>query len=177
MASKSTTTKTAGCIELVGRVRLAYQALTCSLYGREVYDFNFQPISLGHSMSGSGKGADRHRDMVRKLDELIEGWVPPQPIYSKDLAELMGVSARTLQNATLRTRGMSLHRYLRLKRLTAARKKLQHGATGVKTAALQSGFWHLSYFSGEYRKLFGELPSSTLQSARLRAAATVNCES
>jgi AraC-like DNA-binding protein len=63
---------------------------------------------------------------------------------------------------------MTLHGYLRWKRLMAARQTLQHGTTGVKDVALESGFWHLSYFAGEYRKLFGELPSSTLRSARLR---------
>src|ERR1700722_16450279 len=98
-------------------------------------------------MAGTGSGADRHRDIVRKLDELIERWAPCQPIYSKELAELTGVSARTLQNATLQNRGMSLHGYLRWKRLMAARKKLQHGAACVKDASLQSGFWHLGYFA------------------------------
>jgi AraC-like DNA-binding protein len=119
-------------------------------------------------MSGSGKGSDRQRDMVRKLDELIDGWAPSQPIYSKELATLIGVSIRTLQNATPRTKGMSLHGYLRWKRLMAARQKLQHGAPSVKDAALESGFWHLGDFAQKYQKLFGELPSSTLRSARLR---------
>jgi AraC family transcriptional regulator, ethanolamine operon transcriptional activator len=121
-------------------------------------------------MSGSGKGSDRQRDIVRKLDELIDGWVPFQPIYSKELADLIGVSIRTLQDATPRTTGMSLHGYLRWKRLLATRQELQQGLTSVKSAALKSGFWHLSQFAFEYRKLFGELPSTTLRSARLREA-------
>ena len=121
-------------------------------------------------MSGSGKGSDRQRDIVRQLDELIDGWEPSQPIYSKELADLIGVSIRTLQNATPRTKGMSLHSYLRWKRLTAARQKLQHGAASVKDAALESGFWHLGDFAQRYQKLFGELPSLTLRAARLRLA-------
>ena len=59
-------------------------------------------------------------------------------------------------------------------RLTAARQKLQHGAAGVKDAALESAFWHLSYFAREYRKQFGELPSSTLRSARLKLGERVS---
>jgi AraC family transcriptional regulator, ethanolamine operon transcriptional activator len=123
-------------------------------------------------MSRSGKKAnrcsDRHREIVEKLDELVESWAPYRPLYSKELAEQIGVSTRTLQSAALEARDMTLHGYLRWKRLMAARQKLQHGTTGVKDVALESGFWHLSYFAGEYRKLFGELPSSTLRSARLR---------
>jgi AraC-like DNA-binding protein len=119
-------------------------------------------------MSGSGKGSDRQRDIVRKLDQLIDGWEPSQPIYSKHLADLIGVSIRTLQNATPPTMGMSLHGYLRWKRLMSARQKLQHGAPSVKNAALESGFCHLGDFAQRYQKLFGELPSLTLQSTRLR---------
>jgi AraC-like DNA-binding protein len=120
-------------------------------------------------MSGSGKGADRHREIVRKLDELIDGWVPSQPIYSKELADLIGVSIRTLQDATPRTMGMSLHGYVRWKRLMLARQKLEHGATSVTSAALESGFWHLGEFAKRYQMLFGELPSATLRSALLRS--------
>jgi AraC family transcriptional regulator, ethanolamine operon transcriptional activator len=122
-------------------------------------------------MSQSGKGAsrcsDRHRKIVDKLDELVER-EPSRPLYSKELAKQIGVSTRTLQSAALGARDMTLHGYLRWKRLMAARQKLQHGATGVTTAALESGFWHLSDFARRYRELFGELPSSTLRSAQLR---------
>ena len=47
-------------------------------------------------MSRSGEGPDRYHDIVRKLDKLIEKRAPSQPLYSKELAELIGVSARTL---------------------------------------------------------------------------------
>jgi transcriptional regulator GlxA family with amidase domain len=114
----------------------------------------------------STRGKDRHRDIVRKLDGLIDGWVPSRPIYSKDLAVQIGVSVRTLQNATPRSTGMSLHGYIRWKRLMAARHRLLHGATSVKNAALESGFWHLGDFAQQYQELFGELPSLTLRSAQ-----------
>jgi AraC family ethanolamine operon transcriptional activator len=138
-----------------------------------------QPFCLRELMSRSGgQGAnrcpDRHRDIVQKLDELVERWGPCRPLYSKELAEQIGVSTRTLQNAALGARDMKLLGYLRWKRLTAARQKLQHGAAGVKDAALESGFWHLSYFAREYRKQFGELPSSTLRSARLKLGERVS---
>jgi AraC family transcriptional regulator, ethanolamine operon transcriptional activator len=33
----------------------------------------------------------------------------------------------------------------------------------VTQAASQWGFWHLGYFSRDYRKMFGELPSQTFR--------------
>ncbi len=123
-------------------------------------------------MSRSGVGAarysDRHRSRVEQLDQLIERSAPFHPLYSKELAEQIGVSVRTLQTAVLEVWGMNLHCYVRYKRLLIARLKLQHGAVSVKSAALESGFWHLSEFARGYQKMFGELPSSTLQSTRMR---------
>ena len=64
--------------------------------------------------------------------------------------------------------GMSLHHYLRAKRLWAARKQLVSGSTGltVKAAALASGFWHMGDFAKGYKTAFGETPSETLARAR-----------
>jgi AraC family ethanolamine operon transcriptional activator len=89
-----------------------------------------------------------------------------QPIYSGELAKKVGVSVRAMHDAVQRYRGMSLHRYLRLRRLWLVRRRLLAGPESVKAAALAYGFWHLSDFSGSYREQFGETPSETLQNAR-----------
>ncbi len=120
----------------------------------------------------AGRCVDRYRSTVDQLDKLIDGTTLFRPIYSKDLANQLGVSIRTLQSAVKVARGTTLHGYLRSRRLSAARERLQQGAGSVKEAALQSGFWQLSDFAREYKKLFAELPSSTLQSARARQAAS-----
>jgi len=112
---------------------------------------------------------DRYRNTVDQLDKLIDGTALFRSIYSKDLANQLGVSVRTLQSVVKIVRGTTLHGYLRRKRLSAARARLQRGAGSVKGAALESGFWQLSDFAREYQKLFGELPSSTLRLARARA--------
>jgi AraC-like DNA-binding protein len=88
------------------------------------------------------------------------------PIYSNALAEAVGVSIRTLQDVILQYRSMSLHRYLRIKRLWLVRKRLMAGGTSVKACALEYGFWHLSDFSRSYHLHFGETPSQTLARAR-----------
>jgi len=89
-----------------------------------------------------------------------------QPIYSEELAGQVGISVRSMHDAILRYRGMSLHRYLRLRRLWLVRQQLLAGAESVKATALAFGFWHLGDFSGSYRLQFGETPSQTLAKSR-----------
>jgi len=103
------------------------------------------------------------RDAEAALAEHYEN-----PIYSGDIARQIGVSVRTLHDVILHYRGISLHRYLRLRRLWLVRQRLLAGTHSVKAAALAYGFWHLSDFSHNYLRQFGESPSATL--ARSRAA-------
>ncbi|MBR0687110.1 helix-turn-helix transcriptional regulator [Bradyrhizobium manausense] len=91
-----------------------------------------------------------------------------QPIYSEEIARKLGLSVRTLHDVVRRYRGMSLHRYLRLRRLWLVRRRLLAGADSVKAVALAFGFWHLSDFSRSYRDQFGETPSETLERGRRR---------
>jgi AraC family ethanolamine operon transcriptional activator len=88
------------------------------------------------------------------------------PIYSDALAGAAGISVRTLQDVIAQYRGMSLHRYLRLKRLWLVRKRLLTGHISVKACALEYGFWHMGDFSRSYHVHFGETPSQTLAQAR-----------
>ncbi|RXH35659.1 transcriptional regulator [Bradyrhizobium nanningense] len=91
-----------------------------------------------------------------------------QPIYSDEIARKLGLSVRTMHDVVRRYRGMSLHRYLRLRRLWLVRRRLLAGADSVKAVALAYGFWHLSDFSRSYRDQFGETPSQTLDRGRGR---------
>ena len=88
------------------------------------------------------------------------------PVYSGELAARIGVPVRTIHDAVKRYRGMSLHRYLRLRRLWLVRKRLIEGSQSVKACALAFGFWHLGEFSKSYRSQFGEPPSETLARSR-----------
>jgi AraC-like DNA-binding protein len=89
------------------------------------------------------------------------------PVYSDALANAAGISVRTLQDVILQYRGMSLHRYLRLKRLWLVRKRLLLAdPISVKACALEYGFWHMGEFSRSYQNHFGETPSQTVAQAR-----------
>jgi hypothetical protein len=63
---------------------------------------------------------------------------------------------------------MSLHRYLRLRRLWAVRRLLLAGnkPLQIKACALSNGFWHMGEFAALYAAQFGEAPSMTLARAR-----------
>lgn len=103
--------------------------------------------------------------IFRDVEAALSGDIA-HPVYSADLARQIGVSVRTMGDAVQRYRGMSLHRYLRLRRLWLVRKRLLAGTHSVKACALAFGFWHLSDFSRGYRVQFGESPSETVARSR-----------
>lgn len=90
-----------------------------------------------------------------------------QPFTLLDLCNSIGASRRKLQYCFQEAMGTNPLAYLRAVRLNAVRRELLRGsaAVSVQDVAARWGFWHLSRFSGEYRQMFGELPSQTLRRA------------
>lgn len=105
--------------------------------------------------------------LVRMIDEYV-AFHAASAIYSADLAGQCGVSVRTLGTAVATVRGMSLHRYLRLKQLWSARGQLVRGsdAVTVTSCARANGFHHMGEFARLYRATFHETASRTLARAR-----------
>jgi AraC-like DNA-binding protein len=105
--------------------------------------------------------------LVRKLEEFLHSNAS-KTIYSGELARQLGASVRTLHNAVVAIRGMSVQRYTRLRCLWNVRQRLVQGlpTETVRTVALANGFWHMGEFSRQYRDLFGETPQQTLLAAR-----------
>ena len=103
--------------------------------------------------------------IFRDIQSILSGDIE-YPVYSGDLARQIGVSVRTMHDAVQRYRGMSLHRYLRLRRLWLVRGRLLAGTHSVKACALAFGFWHLGDFARSYRAQFGESPSETIARSR-----------
>ncbi|MBR0851615.1 AraC family transcriptional regulator [Bradyrhizobium diazoefficiens] len=81
-----------------------------------------------------------------------------------DVAAAAGATVRTLHNAMVAVNGMSLRKFMALRRLWSVHAALMRaGPRGlVKTIAIDHGFWHLGNFSQTYRAFFGESPSDTL---------------
>ena len=124
--------------------------------------FQKDPL-LDHSAPLAGARSAR---LVQQIDDYVAAY-PTAPVYTADLADEIGVSIRTLSSAVTKVRGMSLHQYIRLKRLWATRSQLlRSGGTSVATCARAQGFHHLGEFAAAYRATFHEAPSDTLARAR-----------
>lgn len=120
---------------------------------------------LGEGQVGEKRSALRHHAMImRRFRRAVEE-NPDQPLYIPELSKAIGVSDRTLRVCCQEQLGMSPKRYLLLRRMHLARLALRESApdaTTVTDIATQFGFWQFGRFAGEYKSLFGELPSATL---------------
>jgi len=89
-----------------------------------------------------------------------------QQLSIPELCQIAHASERTLEYAFRERYGVTPKYYVTACRLNAAKKALflaSPGDTTVSDVALEVGFWHRSKFSEDYKRLFGELPSITLQ--------------
>ncbi|WP_047307392.1 AraC family transcriptional regulator [Rhodopseudomonas palustris] len=104
---------------------------------------------------------------VRQVEEYIEAnWM--RPITIEKLTALTGISSRGIFKAFQRSRGYSPMAFAKRVRLQHAHNLLADGAapTTVTAAALSCGFSNLGHFARDYRDMFGEKPSETLQRSR-----------
>lgn len=105
---------------------------------------------------------------VRRSTEFIEQ-VGGRPVTVRELCEVSGVSWRTLDYAFKDQFGVSPKKYLTVRRLNLAHQDLLASRPGEKRVAriaARWGFWHMSRFARDYRRIFGALPSETLNGSR-----------
>jgi AraC family ethanolamine operon transcriptional activator len=73
-----------------------------------------------------------------------------------------------MRDAFYKTVGMNPLAYLKAEQLNRVYRTLRHAdpaETLIKQIAYENGFRHIGQFSQDYKHLFGELPSETLQRA------------
>ena len=90
-------------------------------------------------------------------------------LHASDLARLAGLDERTLRREFFAHFGISVGRYLRLRRLNDVRRELANPRSDVESvtrAATKHGFFDLGRFAANYRRTFGENPSTTLSRTR-----------
>jgi AraC family ethanolamine operon transcriptional activator len=87
------------------------------------------------------------------------------PITIAKMRELVGVSSSSLNRIFLSEYGIPPKSYIRSRCLSAARDALARVSPEVKVSDIANrwGFWHMGQFAGDYRRMFGELPSDTLK--------------
>lgn len=106
---------------------------------------------------------------VKAVEEFIEAnW--DKPLDIETMVAVAKVSARTLFRQFKHARGYSPADFAKRIRLNRARDLLGQPdeAASVIQIALRCGFQNPGHFARDYRSLFGELPSATLQRARKR---------
>lgn len=112
----------------------------------------------------------RHIDTVRRARALVLDPLEPA-VTVEELCSRLYLTRRTLQNCFQEVMGMSPLQFVRTLRLNALRQDLrdhrfQHQS--IQDIAARHGFWNLSYLTQDYKRLFGEPPSSTRQRCRER---------
>lgn len=101
---------------------------------------------------------------VKRVIEYLHHYAHQVPTIT-ELCKVAKLSERNLQYAFKEYMGITPVRYLRLVRLNGVRRELllsQPQKDRIVDIALHWGFVELGRFSGEYRQLFQELPSATL---------------
>ncbi len=102
--------------------------------------------------------------VVRESHRLATSAHREQPLGIAELCSRFNTSRRTLQNSFHQVAQTAPQAYLRNVRLNEVRYQLlatPKQALSVSSAAMDAGFDHLGHFTGQYKKLFGESPSST----------------
>lgn len=92
-----------------------------------------------------------------------------EPATISEVASHLGISRRYLQTCFNRSVGLPAKEFVRAERLNRVRSALcqarrENRIVSIGDVAALWGFWHLSRFAGDYRDMFGELPSETLHS-------------
>jgi len=107
----------------------------------------------------------RRRAVVEKIKAYIST-ADDLPVTMAKLCEIGCVSQRSLQYSFESILGMSPQHFLRVCRLNRVRRMLQENeAHSVSDIAAFNGFYHHSQFAMDYKQLFGERPSETLNRA------------
>jgi AraC family ethanolamine operon transcriptional activator len=94
-----------------------------------------------------------------------------EAISLSDISSAINVSPRTLEYSFKEVMGVKPVSYLRAWRLNQVRRELKREnrkGVSVANAAARWGFWHLSRFASDYKRMFGELPSETLRRSSRR---------
>ncbi|MFT4021227.1 MAG: helix-turn-helix domain-containing protein [Acinetobacter sp.] len=105
--------------------------------------------------------------VVRLALEAVEN-TQDQSLSVEELCGLTHTSRRTLQNCFEQITGVSPALFLKYLRLNTVRKILAQSdeIISVSDVAMNFGFWHLSQFASDYKRLFTESPSDTLRTNR-----------
>lgn len=156
------------CEEVGGECRGADTILDSPLYSAQIEQMVIatlllsQPHNYSERFKDDGPTVAPH--FVRRVQRMIDENAH-EPLTIGELAEHAGVSARSLFvgfRKYLNTTPMQYMKDVRLKRVREDLLKSAPEATTVTAVAMRWGFLHLGHFTSDYKRCFGESPSTTL---------------
>lgn len=126
-------------------------------------------ISSSTNVKFRKKRANNHQIIKRVLEYIDSDISVPRSI--PEICHIAEVNERTLRNIFYDYFSLSPQKYQKCYRLNIVRKALQVSSAltpqiKIVDIANTNGFWHMGQFAKDYRKLFSELPSETLEKNR-----------
>jgi AraC-like DNA-binding protein len=121
---------------------------------------------------GNLKKRRHHTDIMVRFEDALAAHADPR-LSLHALCSAIDVPERTLRACCNEFLGMSPTRYHLLRRLNLARSALRRAdpeTTSVAEIARNHQFQELGRFAVAYRTVFGEMPSFTLRSSRIKTA-------
>ena len=115
-------------------------------------------------------GSTTTQTAITRAEEFLDANLTTA-VSRSDLADVAGVSIRTLSRGFSKRHGIGPMEFFRARRLDAAYRCLlaaEAGSTRVTDVAVRYGFNQLGKFAVEYKRAFGESPSVTLNRRRLK---------
>lgn len=112
--------------------------------------------------------ADPGQNATKRARQFLDDFAH-EPVRISQLAEVTGVSVRSLQQRFQKEFGCSPLQYLIARRLELAHERLSSPmrADTVTSVAAECGFMNLGKFASRYRIRYGVLPSETLKKSRV----------
>jgi AraC family ethanolamine operon transcriptional activator len=111
------------------------------------------------------QGRSNRLSYLQRARDFIEANLT-SPLGLQTLSQASDTSQRTLETAFREILNITIVQYIKNRRLIAINHVFldpQHKETSVSVLAHAFGFNHMGHFAGDYRALFGELPSDTLR--------------
>lgn len=131
----------------------------------DLMDLLSQALVSRKSLPRDSVASQCARKMVRRVQDYIQT-NDDRSVTVHELCIELGTSRRALQDCFRKSMGIGPKAYLHAYRLNAVKRELHREDSNYKTvgdAAARFGFWHLSQFTADYKRLFNELPSTSLR--------------
>ncbi|MGY5450447.1 helix-turn-helix domain-containing protein [Agarivorans sp. MS3-6] len=122
-------------------------------------------LSQAQQVSASHVGSHQRLRIMKRVKHYLSDSRLKTPVTISEICAAVHVSRRTLQYTFSECLGMSPKQYIKIIRLNQVRRRLLNcdSARTISEIAFDYGFFHLSQFSQDYMRLFGEKPRQTLQ--------------